>query len=181
MTTIVQARTQQLRHHLDPVTASTPCDQWWLLTRAHEYAAAAGIAIDVVLDAWSYRRRTGLDVGRWWAGAAYTGMPGERVTTPLVYLNPRLIPTRGEGELVIAHEIMHCRWPSYGHRAIAFTRAQGLLDRVAGMPARRQGHRVVPTRSARAVKVVGGVRYRVGTAVAPADPGAPHRHAGAGQ
>lgn len=134
MTTVVQVRTQQLRHHLDDLTAATPCDQWWLLTRTHEYAAAAGIAVDVVLDALSYRRRTGLDVGQWWAGAAYTGMPGARIAKPLVYLNPGLIPTRGDAELVIAHEIMHCRWPSYGHRAIAFSRAQALLDQVGGCP-----------------------------------------------
>jgi hypothetical protein len=132
MTTVVQARHQQLRHYLDDVTAERPADLWWLITRTHQYAAAAGITVDVVLDALSYRRRTGLDVDPWWAGATYTGMPGARPVRPLVYLNPRLIATRGDGELVIVHEIMHGRWPSYGHRAVAFDRAQQLLDTVAG-------------------------------------------------
>lgn len=128
--TITQLRTQQLRHHLDPGIAALPADPWWLVTRTHQFAAAAGITVDVVLDALTYRRRTGLEVGRWWAGAAYTGKPGARIATPLIYLNPRLCPTRGQAELVIGHEIMHARWPSYGHSKVAFDRAQHLLDTV---------------------------------------------------
>jgi hypothetical protein len=131
MTTVVQHRHRQLQHHLNPATAALPADLWWLITRTHQYAAAAGIGVDVVLDAASYHRRTGLTVGPWWAGAAYTGEPGNRPAKPLIYLNPRLIPTRGDGELVIAHEVMHGRWPSYGHRAVAFDRAQRLIDLAA--------------------------------------------------
>lgn len=133
MTTVVQARHRQLRHHLDHAAAAALTDAWWLITRVHEYATAAGITVDVVLDAVSYRRRTGLDVGVWWAGAAYTGPPAARRAKPLIYLNPQLVPTRGEAELVIAHEVMHARWPSYGHRPAAFARAQYLLDTVAGV------------------------------------------------
>lgn len=126
----MQDRHRQLHHQLHDAVAALPADPWWLITRTHQYAAAAGISVEVVLDDASYRRRTGLDVGAWWVGAAYTGTPGDRSAKPLIYLNPRLIPTRGDGELIIAHEIMHGRWPSYGHRAVAFDRAQRLLDRV---------------------------------------------------
>lgn len=131
MSAVVQQRHQRLRHHLDPHDSAQPTDLWWLITRAHRYAAAAGITIDVVLDAQTYQRRTGLSVGTWWAGAAYTGPPGARLAVPLLYLNPRLLLTRGDAETVIAHEVMHARWPSYGHRRIAFERAQQLLDAVA--------------------------------------------------
>ncbi|WP_430787172.1 hypothetical protein [Actinoplanes sp. G11-F43] len=126
--TITQLRTQELRHHLDPHLAAMPADPWWLVTRTHQFAAAAGITVDVVLDAVTWCRRTGLQVGRWWAGAAFVGEPGARVPVPLIYLNRQLCPTRGQAELVIVHEMMHARWPSYGHRKIAFDRAQQLLD-----------------------------------------------------
>lgn len=133
MSALVRHRQSLLRHHLDPADSATRADLWWLLTRTHAYAAAAGIAVDVVLDQRSYHHWTGRTVGDWCAGAAYTGPVGARWPVPLIYLSPRLLPTRGDAETVIAHEVMHARWPSYGHKKIAFARAQQLLDTVAAV------------------------------------------------
>ncbi len=128
MSALVQTRHQQLRHRLNAHQAVRYADAAWLIARTHAYAAVAGVRVEVVLNAAVYAQRTGLAVSDWWAGDTFTGPAGARRRIPIVYLNPALLPTRGDAETVIAHEIMHARWPSYGHRPVAFTRAQQLLD-----------------------------------------------------
>jgi len=130
MSALVQTRHRQLHHHLADDQARMVTDAGWLISRAHRYAAAAEVLIEVVLDPAQFARRTGLSVPDTWAGVAYTGPAHQRLRAALVYLNQALMPTRGDAERVIAHEIMHVRWPSYGHREVAFTRAQQLLDTV---------------------------------------------------
>ncbi|MEU1812986.1 hypothetical protein [Micromonospora aurantiaca (nom. illeg.)] len=131
--TAVQRRHRRLRHRLPTGTANLPADPQWLLDRVLTYAEAAKVPVTVILDAQAYTARTGVPVTPLTAGDCYTGPPGDRAAVRVIYLSPVLLPTRGVAECVIAHEIMHARWPSYGHRPIAFQRAQELLDHVGAV------------------------------------------------
>jgi len=128
--TRTQARHNALRPALPAATAARPVTRQWLLARIQQYLELANVDAHPILDAEEYEQRTGRppDPGR--AGEIFRGPPADPVRPPLLYLNPTLLPTCAEADRLIAHEVMHLRWPSYGHKREAFARAQQLLDTV---------------------------------------------------
>ena len=126
------ARTRALRHGLPDAIAALPVDAGWLALRTERFAAASGIEVRLVLRPATYERLTGQRPSPGAAGhACLYGQDGTRFTVPVVYLNPGLLADRGDAEQVLAHEFMHVRWPSYGHKREGFERAQQLLDALA--------------------------------------------------
>lgn len=66
----------------------------------------------------------------------FAGPADARDEHALIYLNLEHLAHRREADRVLAHEFMHLRWPSFGHKQIAFTApnnfsSMGGLDRVA--------------------------------------------------
>lgn len=50
-------------------------------------------------------------------------------------VNLQLVTTREEADRALANETMHLVVPSHGHKAVAFARAQLLLDKVGQLTA----------------------------------------------
>lgn len=123
------SRTRALRHSLPTEIASLPVDAGWLALRTEKFEAASGIGVRLVLSLAAYHRLTGRRPSPDAAGHACLFAPdGSRFPLPVVFLNPGLLRDRGDAEQVLAHEFMHARWPSYGHKREGFERAQQLLD-----------------------------------------------------
>lgn len=121
-------RHAQLRHHLPSRIAHRVVDEHWLRARFSRYCAAAGITADLYVTRNGYHRATGQRPRPANIGMAFRPA-GEG--QQCIFIDLEQLRTRGQAELELAHEIMHLRWWSYGHRAIAFTRAQQLIDTVA--------------------------------------------------
>ncbi|RKE03010.1 hypothetical protein [Streptomyces sp. TLI_171] len=122
------ARTRALRSPLPACEAALPADQLWLRARAQQFARAAGLRFLLVLDSAKYTRLSGQRVGAEVVGRAYRGPESTRLPVPLLYLQQDALATRAEADQVLAHEVTHLKWPSYGHKVAAFDRAQWLLD-----------------------------------------------------
>lgn len=117
-----------LRHRLGTEEAAKPATRAWVSERIHRYAEVAGVgAVAAVTTAAAYQALSGRPVveGMW--GEANWSC-GER---PVVYVDPAKAGTRAQAELVVAHEVAHVRWRSYGHRTVLFERCQQLIDRLA--------------------------------------------------
>lgn len=126
------ARTQALRHHLPAETAARPVDAGWISLRTARFEAASGVSVRLVLRAATYRSLTGqLPSPRAAGQACLYALDGTRMNPAVVFLDLSLLHDRGQADRVLAHEFMHVCWPSYGHKAAAFERAQQLLDALA--------------------------------------------------
>ncbi|GJF30278.1 hypothetical protein KNE206_29780 [Kitasatospora sp. NE20-6] len=127
---ITIARTRALRSPLPACEADLPADVPWLRARAPHFARAAGLRFLLILDAAKYTRLTGQQIGVEVVGRAYRGPESARLAVPLLYLQQAALATRTEADQVLAHEVTHLKWPSYGHKVKAFDRAQWLLAQV---------------------------------------------------
>lgn len=127
--------------------AASPTSRDWVATRLAEYCHFVSVAADFTADPALYCALTGRAKDLYRAGEVFRFSPPQR---PLVHVNLRLAPTLGQAELVIAHEVMHLRWPSYGHKQIAFQRAQELLDSIPPPDSEHDSHAIhYQTRSPR--------------------------------
>jgi hypothetical protein len=63
----------------------------------------------------------------------FLGEYGRRLDIPLMAVNLTHVATKEAADRVFAHEVMHLRWPSYGHKQVAFDRAQNVLDTVGAL------------------------------------------------
>lgn len=114
-----------LRHHLGPVEADAAAAPW-VRQRIRRYAAAAGLeVVAAVTCPAEHESRTGRPVGPHTWGDGWAG------PELVVYVDPARCATKGMAELVVAHDVGHLRWRSYGHRRVFFTRVQDLIDQVA--------------------------------------------------
>jgi len=129
MSAIARRRHARLRAGLPAEQAMGPVTPAWLQHRVAYYLELADIDAELILDATDYVRRTGRPHDPRRAGEVYRWP--DRADRPLLFLDPYHLPSREEATRVIAHEVMHLRWPSYGHKQIAFHRAQQLLDAAA--------------------------------------------------
>lgn len=126
-----QARHFALTHHLPAGVAAEPASARWVRQRARRYAAAAGVELHTVTTSPDrYTALTGIPVGPDdWGKASWAA--GRHI----VYIQPHCGGgTKGGVELVVAHEISHLRWPSYGHRTVFFDRVQRLVDTAGHHP-----------------------------------------------
>jgi hypothetical protein len=111
-----------LRHHLHPDEAAEAATAAWVSQRTRHYAALARVAVTPVTDAEEYQARTGRRISeRCWGDADWSA-------EPLVYVDPAKCVTKGQAEVVIAHEVGHHAWKSYRHRPLFWVRVQELLD-----------------------------------------------------
>lgn len=125
--TLTQRRHAALRSPLpDDLQRAVPTEAW-LRRRCVQLLAAADVAAELVFDADEYEARTGRPADPWRAGEVFRG---RGMDVPLLYIRLALLPDNAEADRVITHEVMHLRWPSYGHKQAAFERAQQLLDAV---------------------------------------------------
>ena len=124
-------RTEALRHALPADIAKLALDETWLRWRAALFAKAAGVRVRLALTPLAYRALTGLSPAPGAAGHACLYARGARLRRPVVYLDPGRLADRGAAEQVLAHEFMHVKCPSYGHKQAGFDVAQRLLDTVA--------------------------------------------------
>jgi hypothetical protein len=127
-------RTEALRHALPAGIAELPADEEWLRWRAALFAKAADTRVRLTLTPLAYRALTGLAPAPGAAGHACIYAHGDRLARPVVYLDPARLADRGAAERVLAHEFMHVKCPSYGHKRAGFDLAQRLLDAVATDP-----------------------------------------------
>lgn len=127
-------RTEALLHGLPTEIAALPADVDWLRWRAELFAKATGTRVRLVVTPVAYRALTGLAPAPGAVGHACLYAHGVRLVRPVVYLAPARLADRGAAEQVLAHEFMHVKWPSYGHKLAAFAAAQHLLDVVAEDP-----------------------------------------------
>ena len=126
-------RTRALCSPLPADEASLPVDPTWLSARALDFARVAGMRFLLVLDAGRYGRLTGQQLSTADVGRAYLGPANARLAVPLLYLQPAALASRGDADQVLAHEVTHLKWPSYGHKVLAFERAQWLLNQIGGI------------------------------------------------
>ncbi|MBV9025223.1 MAG: hypothetical protein JO362_15850 [Streptomycetaceae bacterium] len=101
------------------------------------------LRVDRGLDALNHARAlTGAAAGHASAGECrkcpFSELSEERWASPALLTLPHYlaqVPTRGSADKVLAHETMHLRVPSYGHKREAFACAQVILDLVGSMAA----------------------------------------------
>ncbi len=121
---VTVARRAALAHRLPVEVATRPATAAGVTTRAAAFAGAAGVHLDrVTTSRREYRAQTGIDVAADTIGEA-SWHHGRHV----VFIDPDGCRDTGTAETLIAHEIGHLRWPSYGHKVMFFTRVQELLD-----------------------------------------------------
>ena len=124
------ARTEALVSPLASAEAVQVPTAAWLRDRARLFSAAAEVKFHLITSAALYTRMTGEQLNDGDIGRAHLGPAEARLPVPLVYLNVGALETRRAADQALAHETMHVGWPSYGHKAIAFERAQQVLDTV---------------------------------------------------
>ncbi|MGW4894589.1 hypothetical protein ACWEQL_20285 [Kitasatospora sp. NPDC004240] len=132
---VTVARHEALRSPLPDQEQLLPVDGEWLHARAVLFREAAERPFELTLDVAEYSRRTGLAFHAHYVAQVYRGDDGCRLATPLMILNLALVPTRRAADKALAHEAMHLRVPSYGHKREAFACAQAILDRVGALTA----------------------------------------------
>ena len=121
-----------LLHRLPAEQAIQPADPRWVRRRLLTYQQVAGIpAMRTFTDRDAYACAKGEPLRPDAAGEAHTGLPGSRLTVPLVFVDPARCGTRALAETVVAHEVTHARYLSLGHSQRFFDRVQELLDGVA--------------------------------------------------
>ncbi|MFE4516708.1 hypothetical protein ACFRMQ_21230 [Kitasatospora sp. NPDC056783] len=129
------ARTEALVSPLAAPDAEQLPTTTWLRDRARLFSAAAKVKFHLITSAALYTRMTGEQLSSGDVGRAYSGPASARLPVPLVYLNLEVLGTRRAVDKALAHEVMHVGWPSYGHKAIAFERAQQVLNAVGVLSA----------------------------------------------
>nr|BEK71297.1 hypothetical protein KPHV_85240 [Kitasatospora purpeofusca] len=130
---LTTARTEALVSPLAAGEAVQAPTASWLRDRARLFSTAASVRFHLITQAGLYTRMTGEQLSTGDIGRAYFGPDGARLPVPLVYLNLPALGTRRAADQALAHEVMHIGWPSYGHKAIAFDRAQHVLDTVGSL------------------------------------------------
>lgn len=129
------ARHEALVSRLSPGEAQLPVDTRWLRGRAELFRQAAERPFALTFDTVWYAEATGLAFHPHYVAQVYRGEPGARLETPLMVMNLNMVPTREDADRALAHECMHLRVPSYGHKREAFACAQEILDRVGSLAA----------------------------------------------
>lgn len=130
ITSTVQQRHNQLRHHLPARVAQRRVDEAWLCARFADYLRVTARPVVLTLTREGYLAHTGRFPPADAIGMTYrVGESEHRV----IFLDIARIHSRGQAELELAHEMMHAQWWSYRHRPIAFVRAQELIDRVSAV------------------------------------------------
>ncbi|MEU6405410.1 hypothetical protein [Streptomyces sp. NPDC046985] len=129
------ARHEALLSPLPPGQAQLPVDTRWLRARAELFREAAERPFALTFDSTRYTETTGLHFHPHYVAQVYRGEEDARLETPLMVVNLARVPTRADADRVLAHECMHLRVPSYGHKKIAFAYAQEILDQVASLTA----------------------------------------------
>ena len=131
------SRQLALVHHLPAAEALLPATPAWTQDRFRRYCHAAGLPAAVLFtDRTRYAHAKGEPVRHDAAGETHFGLPGQRLRVPLVLIDPARCGTRALTETVIAHEVVHARYPSLGHSARFFHHVQQLLDTVAAADGR---------------------------------------------
>ncbi|MCG7524017.1 hypothetical protein MHW47_06115 [Streptomyces sp. OfavH-34-F] len=98
------------------------------------FREAAERSFALTFDIARYAEATGLRFHPHYVAQVYRGEEGARLDTPLMVVNLAQVSTRADADRVLAHECMHLRVPSYGHKKSAFACAQEILDQVASLP-----------------------------------------------
>ncbi|MER5356306.1 hypothetical protein ABT093_39060 [Kitasatospora sp. NPDC002551] len=129
------ARHEALVSRLPPREAQLPVDTRWLRGRAELFRQAAERPFALTFDTAWYAEATGLVFHPHYVAQVYRGEPGARLETPLMVMNLNMVSTREDADRALAHECMHLRVPSYGHKREAFACAQEILDRVGSLAA----------------------------------------------
>ncbi|MCX5216209.1 hypothetical protein OG689_44545 [Kitasatospora sp. NBC_00240] len=124
------ARHEALRSPLPAEELLEPVTTKWLRNRAGLFMRAASRPFALTFDLARYSEASGLAFHEHYVAQVYRGDAGNRLDVPLMAVNLALVPTREAADKVLAHESMHLRWPSYGHKRQAFAGAQNLLDKV---------------------------------------------------
>ncbi|MGA5442505.1 hypothetical protein ACPCKW_23715 [Streptomyces griseoincarnatus] len=132
---LTRARHEALVSPLHDVERVQAVDPRWLRDRAQVFMEAARLSFALTFDLARYSEVTGLDFHPHYAAQVFLGEHGSRLEIPLMAVNLTHVPTREHADRVLAHEVMHLRWPSYGHKQLAFARAQTVLDRVGQLSA----------------------------------------------
>ncbi|MEU9255755.1 hypothetical protein AB0D66_28390 [Streptomyces sp. NPDC048270] len=110
-------------------------DTRWLRARAELFKEAAERPFALTFDTARYAEATGLPFHSHYVAQVFRGEPGSRLKVPLMALNLARVGTRADADRALAHECMHLRVPSYGHKLEAFACAQDILDRVGSLAA----------------------------------------------
>ncbi|NUU20931.1 MAG: hypothetical protein HOV68_05355 [Streptomycetaceae bacterium] len=131
---VTTARHEALRSPLPAEQLALPAPTTWLRERAGQFAAVAERPFHLLFDLAEYTRRTGLPFAAHYVAQVYRGEPDARLGVPLMVINLAHVPTREAADRVFAHELMHLRVPSYGHKKQAFAWAQRALDQLASQP-----------------------------------------------
>jgi hypothetical protein len=127
------ARHEALRSPLPQDELGTAVDPQWLRSRADLFMEAAERSFVLTLDLDHYASRTGLQFHTHYAAQVFRGKHTQRLEVPLMAVNLVHVRTREAADKVLAHECMHLRVPSYGHKTAAFACAQRLLDGVGSL------------------------------------------------
>jgi lysine/ornithine N-monooxygenase len=129
------ARHEALRSPLPPAELGLPVTTQWLRARAELFARVAERHFRLTFDPAQYSKATGLLFAPHYVAQVYRGEPDQRWEVPLMVVNLARVLTREAADRVFAHETMHLRVPSYGHKRQAFAWAQQALDRVGALTA----------------------------------------------
>jgi hypothetical protein len=132
---VTVARHEALRSPLPAEQLLLPVDTTWLHSRAELFRQAAQRPFTLTVDVAEYSKVTGLPFHPHYVAQVYRGEAGHRLPVPLMVVNLDQVPTREAADKVLAHETMHLRVPSYGHKREAFACAQAILDLVGAMGA----------------------------------------------
>ncbi|MCM2430905.1 hypothetical protein [Streptomyces sp. RKAG337] len=127
------ARHEALSSPLPAEERDSPVDTRWLRSRGGLFAQAAQRPFELTFDLVWYAKRTGLPFHPHYVAQVYRGEPEQRLEVPLMVVNLARVRTREAADKVLAHESMHLRVPSYGHKREAFACAQEILNAVGSM------------------------------------------------
>lgn len=129
------ARHEALLSPLPAPESLLPVDTRWLRARADLFKEAAERPFTLTFDTAGYSEATGLPFHPHFVAQVFRGEPESRLDVPLMALNLARVTTRADADRALAHECMHLRVPSYGHKREAFACAQNILDRVGSLTA----------------------------------------------
>ena len=132
---LTRARHEALVSPLPVVECAEVADPRWLRTRAELFMEASQLPFTLTFDLARYSQVTGLNFHAHYAAQVFRGEHGRRLGIPLMAVNLAHVPTKEAADRVFAHEVMHLGWPSYGHKQVAFARAQNVLDTVGALVA----------------------------------------------
>lgn len=127
---LTMARHEALVSPLAEAECGQAVDPRWLRERAELFMEASQLPFTLTFDLARYSHVTGLKFHAHYAAQVFLGEYGRRLDIPLMAVNLAHVATKEAADRVFAHEVMHLRWPSYGHKQVAFDRAQNVLDTV---------------------------------------------------